>query len=154
MRRLNPISTLDPPLAAGHPRMMSSTEPARDSLYSRLEDVLGHEHADTLMKYLPNDRADEVATKGDLSRLESVTKADIGRLEASTKAGIGRLEASTKSDIGRLEASTKSDFERVDARFDRLEDRMDQMQRAYMVTVVSSMTALTAIFSLVVVFPG
>ena len=122
---------------------MSSTEPARHSLYSRLEDVLGHEHADTLMKYLPNDRADEVATKGDLSRLEASTKADIGRLEVSTKA-----------DIGRLETSTKSNFERVDARFDRLEDRMDQMQRTYLVTMVSSMTALTAIFSLVVVFLG
>jgi len=78
---------------------MSSTEPARHSLYSRLEDVLGHEHADTLMKYLPNDRADEVATKGDLSRLEASTKADIGRLETSTKADIGRLEASTKSNF-------------------------------------------------------
>jgi len=133
------INTLDPAVASGHPRMMSSTEPSRHSLYSRLEDVLGHEHADTLMKYLPNDRADEVATKGDISRLEASTRADIARLEGSTKSEFARVEAR---------------FDRLETRFDRLEDRMDQMQRTYLVTMVSSMTALTAIFSLVVVFLG
>lgn len=85
---------------------MPSAEPARHSLYSRLEDVLGSEHAETLMTYLPRHQADEVATKGDIARLE--------------------------------------------ARFDRLEQRMDQMQRTYVVTTVGSLTALTAIFSLIV----
>jgi hypothetical protein len=50
---------------------MSSVEPARHSLYSRLEDVLGAEHADTLMTYLPRTTADEVATKRDIARLEA-----------------------------------------------------------------------------------
>lgn len=87
---------------------MSSVEPARHSLYSRLESVLGPEHAETLMTYLPRHEADEVATKGDIARLE--------------------------------------------ARFDRLDNRLDQMQRTYVVTTVGSLSALTAIFSLVVTF--
>ncbi len=55
-------------------------------------------------------------------------------------------EAATKADIARLEAR----FDRMEARFDRMEERMDRMQRFYVATTVGSMTALTAIFSLVV----
>ncbi len=79
-------------------------------MYSRLEDVLGPGHAETLMTHLPQHRADEVATKADIARLE--------------------------------------------ARFDRLEGRLDQMQRTLVWSIVGSMTALTAIFSLVVSFLG
>lgn len=57
---------------------MASTEPARHALYSRLEDVLGTEHAETLMTHLPRDRADVVVTKSDVERLE----ARFERLEA------------------------------------------------------------------------
>lgn len=85
---------------------MSSVEPARHSLYCRLESILGPEHAETLMTYLPRHQADEVATKDDVARLE--------------------------------------------ARFDRLDSRLDQMLRTYVVTTVGTLTALTAIFSLVV----
>lgn len=49
------------------------------------------------------------------------------------------------------EVATKADIARLETRFDRLESRLDQMQRTYVTTVVGSMTALTAIFSLVVV---
>lgn len=52
------------------------------------------------------------------------------------------------------EVATKADIARLEARFDRLEDRLDGMQRTYLVTVVGAMTALTAIFSLVVSFLG
>lgn len=66
-------------------------------------------------------------------------------------------EGATKADIARLERR----FDTQDERFDRLEDRfdrlsehldtrIDQMQRAFVIAMVSSMTALTAIFSLVV----
>ncbi|MGH8944918.1 MAG: hypothetical protein ACRDVL_02070 [Acidimicrobiia bacterium] len=49
---------------------MSDSEPARHALYSRLQNVLGDEHADTLMTYLPTDHSDEVATKADIGNLE------------------------------------------------------------------------------------
>lgn len=47
-----------------------ATPGARHALYSVLEEVLGHEHADTLMTYLPAHRSEEVATKADIARLE------------------------------------------------------------------------------------
>lgn len=89
---------------------MSPSESARHALYTRLEDVLGAEHADTLMTSLPRGGSGEVATKGDIAHLEG--------------------------------------------RFDRLEERLERMQRFYVGTTVGSMTALTAIFSLVVSFLG
>jgi hypothetical protein len=85
---------------------MTYREPARHALYAELQHVLGPEHADTLMTYLPPHRSDEAATKDDIARL--------------------------------------------DARFDRLEDIVRDQQKFYVGTVVGSMTALTAIFSLVV----
>ena len=39
-------------------------------------------------------------------------------------------------------------------RFDRVDDRLDRMQRFYVGTTVWSMTALTGIFALVVTFFG
>ena len=51
--------------------LMSTLEPARHALYSELQHVLGPDHADTLMTYLPRDRSEEVATKADIARLES-----------------------------------------------------------------------------------
>jgi hypothetical protein len=55
-------------------------------------------------------------------------------------------EVATKADIARLEER----FDRVEFRFDRLEDLVRDQQKFYMATTVGSMTALTAIFSLVV----
>jgi hypothetical protein len=48
------------------------------------------------------------------------------------------------------EVATKADIAHLEARFDRLEVRFDQLQRTLVLTVVGSMTALTAIFTLVV----
>lgn len=108
---------------------MSSVEPARHALYSVLQDVLGEEHADTLMTHLPQHRSDEVVTGDDIARLETR-------------------------------------FDRMDDRFDRMEDRIDQLAievremngvmrdqlRIYSLGTIGAMTALTAIFSLVVTF--
>jgi outer membrane murein-binding lipoprotein Lpp len=108
---------------------MPSVGPARHALYSVLQDVLGEEHADTLMTHLPQHRSDEVATGDDIARLETR-------------------------------------FDRMDDRFDRMEDRIDQLAievremngvmrdqlRTYSLGTIGAMTALTAIFSLVVTF--
>jgi hypothetical protein len=56
-------------------------------------------------------------------------------------------ELATKPDIVRLEQT----FDRFEERF---EARVDRMQRTHLVTLVTSMTALTGIFSLVVGFLG
>jgi hypothetical protein len=48
------------------------------------------------------------------------------------------------------ETATKDDIARLEARFDRLENIVRDQQKFYVGTVVGSMTALTAIFSVVV----
>ena len=96
---------------------VSLKEPARHALYARLEDVLGPEHADTLMTHLPQHQSDQVATKSDIAML----KSDIVDCKAEVRADIKELSGIVR----------------------------DQ-QKFYVATVVGSMTALTAIFSLVV----
>ena len=93
-------------------------------MYNRLEEVLGVSEADYLMSHLSREPSDQVATRSDIALL----KADISRLDAR--------------------------FDRLEARFDRMDDRLDRIQRFYVGTTVWSMTALTAIFTLVVTFFG
>ncbi len=89
------------------------------------------------MAYLPQHPSDEAATKADV-------QAEFARFEE-------------KMDL--RFAATETRLDRIGDRFDRLEDqiqgigeRMERMQRFYVGTTVWSMTALTAIFSLVVTF--
>jgi len=49
---------------------MTSRESARHSLYARLEELLGHENADTLMTSLPTQGPQDLATRLDIDRLE------------------------------------------------------------------------------------
>lgn len=57
---------------------MPTVEASRHALFSRLEEVLGHDHAETLMQHLPQHQNDEVATKGDIAEI----KGDISALSA------------------------------------------------------------------------
>ncbi|MCI0679550.1 MAG: hemolysin XhlA family protein [Actinobacteria bacterium] len=75
--------------------------------------MLGAEHADTLMTYLPAHQGVDLATRDDIARLETR-------------------------------------FDRLEDRFDRLQDVVTEQHRFYVGVTVGSMTALTAIFSLVV----
>ena len=124
---------------------MVTSEAARHALYAELEHVLGAEHAGTLMTSLLMESTDHLATKTDVDRLE--TRFDV-------------LE--TRFDV--LEAR----FDVLEARFDRLEDKFDAFAaeirgevremharmhdqfRNYTITMVGAMTALTAIFGVVV----
>jgi hypothetical protein len=69
-------------------RGMSQAETARHALYSRLESVLGSEHAETLMTFLPAYSGSEVATRGDIDLL----KADFDRLEATVSARFDKMD--------------------------------------------------------------
>jgi len=85
---------------------MTSSEASRHSLYARLQEVLGPEHADTLMTSLPIDRGAELATKSDIEMLRAEVK--------------------------------------------EIRTLMLGQQRTYMATTVGAMTALTAIFGVIV----
>lgn len=56
-----------------------------------------------------------LATKADISRLESATKADIRRLESATRADISHLASATRADISRLASATRADIKRLEA---------------------------------------
>ncbi len=107
---------------------MAAIEPARHALYSRLEEVLGRDHADTLMSHLPLDLNDQVATKGDLADMRRDLDERFDRMEER--------------------------FDRMEERFDRMEDRMDRNQRFYVGTTLGTLTAMTAIFSIIVSILG
>ncbi len=87
---------------------MSTAEAARHGLYSRLEEVLGPEHADTLMEHLPQHVSAEVATKGDV---------------AGVKAALAQVKAELKGDIGELRSELRTRFDRMENRFDSLAER-------------------------------
>lgn len=123
---------------------MSSVESARHALYSELERVLGSDHAKTLMSYLPQHTADEAATRTDVARLEGRMDERFGRVDER----FDRLE----DHFDRLEERFDRFEHRFEARFERLVERMDRMQRFYVGTTVGSMTALTAMFTLVLTF--
>jgi len=100
---------------------LTSTNPSRDRLATRLSEVLGPEEAITLMGMLPADH-DQLATK-----------ADIGGLDER---------------VGRLDER----MERFENRLWDLHMALESQSRTYVVTTVSSLTALTAIYSLIVAF--
>jgi hypothetical protein len=94
-----------------------TSEAARHALYARLQQVLGDEHADTLMTSLPMETADRLATKEDIDRLEE---------------RFVEFAAEIRGDIREMRKAQQEQF------------------RSYTITMVGSMTALTAIFGVVV----
>jgi hypothetical protein len=61
---------------------MAITEQDRHRMYQRLEEVLGHEEASTLMEHLPPVGWADVATKRDLDQQIAATRQDIEHLAA------------------------------------------------------------------------
>jgi len=72
---------------------MAVSEEARHRLYQRLEEVLGHEHARTMMESIPPLGWSEVASKRDLDELAArmATKEDIATLRAEFRGEQNRL---------------------------------------------------------------
>ncbi|HIE22395.1 MAG TPA: hypothetical protein EYP73_07350 [Acidimicrobiia bacterium] len=94
-----------------------TSEAARHALYARLKEVLGGEHADTLMTSLPMETANRLATKDDIDRLED-RMADFA--------------AEIRSEVREMRKEAHTQF------------------RNYTITTVGAMTALTAIFGVIV----
>jgi len=111
---------------------MTAGDAARHALYSRLDEVLGSAEADYLMTHLPLGPSDEVATKGDLARLEDT---------------IDNRFATLESRFDRFE-------DRISRQIDQLNATIIDQQKFYARTTVWSMVGLTAIFSFVVAFLG
>ena len=72
---------------------MTIDERKRHDLYQRFEDVLGQEHADTLMELLPPVGWADVATKSDLAALETKVDSKFETLEARMDKGFAEVRA-------------------------------------------------------------
>jgi hypothetical protein len=134
---------------------VSAPDPQLRSLYARLEEVLGAEHAEALMTRLPV--RDDLATKSDVAAVRSDLAALATRfdgLEARFDGLGGRFD-----DMGGRFDGLESRFERLDERIDakldhfgeRLEHMYDLMHtqfRNYSVVMATAMTGLTAIFGI------
>ncbi|WP_419554689.1 hypothetical protein [Candidatus Poriferisodalis sp.] len=94
---------------------MAIDEIERTAMVQQLINTLGEQPANTLMKCILPDGADQVATKADLHALQAATKADLHALQAATKADIRALQAATKADIRALQAATKADIRALEA---------------------------------------
>jgi hypothetical protein len=107
---------------------MVPSESARVALYSRLEEVLGPQHAETLMTSLPMESAARLATRDDIVRLED----RFDRLEDR----FDRLEVRLEGRIDALAGEVRG-----------LQGAMREQLRTYTVTTVGAMTALTGIYA-------
>lgn len=105
---------------------MSTPETRWLGLYNRLGEVLGEEHAETLVIHLG-----ELATKRDLADLRSAIGGDVDGLADHMDRLSDRVD-------------------RLADRVDRLTETVASQGRHQVVAVVSSMVGLTAMFTLAV----
>ncbi|MEX1208919.1 MAG: hypothetical protein WEE36_10040 [Acidimicrobiia bacterium] len=132
---------------------MSAPDPQLRSLYARLEEVLGAQHADVLMAHLSP--AGDVATKSDIAAIRSDLGTLAGRFDGLEQRFDG-LEQRFDGLEQRFDGAEQR-FDGLDRRFERFEERIDsrleRMQeiivsqyRAFFVVAASFMTGLTAVF--------
>jgi len=155
-----------------------STLAQRNALYARLEEVLGPEHADTLMTHMPTET--DLVTRVDLSTLSERLAARFDGIDARFDGTDARFEAIDARFDGidarfdaidaRFEAidsrfgGIDARLEQVDSRFDRLESHMVRFDtkldgfhaalRDQSRTYVLTMTGVMASFAAVVVATG
>ena len=110
---------------------MSISDPQLRSLYARLEEVLGSEHAETLMTHLPPRH--EIATKEDVSGVQS----ELAGLRADLVVLTARFDA------------TEERFDRLEDGFEGLHALMHTQFRNYSIVAGSFMTGMTAVFGVV-----
>ena len=106
-------------------------------MYNRLGEVLGEDHAETLVSHLG-----QLATKNDLVEIGNASRSDMGRLGE-------RLDM-----LGDRVDTLGDRVDKLSHRVDKLSDRLDRLghlvatqARHQVVAVISAMVGLTAIFT-------
>jgi hypothetical protein len=94
---------------------MTVTDETRHALYGRLEEILGHDHATTLMSHLPPVGWADVATKANVDDA-------VNRLRGTMEVEFEKINTRFEQVEGRFEAR----FAKIDARFGQLEERIDR----------------------------
>jgi len=132
---------------------MAVDERSRRAMRSRLEEVLGEEHATTLMEYLP---PEEVATKRDLDGLEERLTLRISGVEGRMDGLEGRmdgLEGRMDGLNGRMDGLERNMVameqrlnERIDLKTESLENRLHSAIDNLATSVAKDMVAQTRTF--------
>lgn len=127
-------------------------ERARHELYRAVEDLLGTDHADTLMSLLPPVGWADVATKDDLRQLEGRLDARFAQLESSLDARFSDVDAR----FTQFESQLDARFSRVDARFadvdanaaqleSRVERALREQTRTLMLGLLGALVMMTSL---------
>ena len=147
-----------------------TTETPRVALFQRLNEVLGPDHASTLMTYLPTE---EPATKSDIGEMKSAIsdvksairdlKSDVSELRTELKTDISELRTELKTDISELRTELKTDLREMeqrlgqridgidtrlnshDQRFDNVHEAMRQQTRTFIFAATGTMVTLSAV---------
>ena len=125
---------------------MSAPDPQLRSLYARLEEVLGAQHADVLMTHLSP--GDDVATKSDIAAIRSDLGTLAGRFDGLEQRfdGVEQRFDGLEQRFDGLERRFERFEERIDSRLERLQEVVVSQYRAFFVVAASFMTGLTAVF--------
>lgn len=115
-------------------------ESSRHAMFTRLQEVLGDEHARVLMEHLPPVGWADVATKHDLEAQRIALSKDIESLRAATKHGFAELEARLGLRFEALET-------RLDGRF---ENRLHAQTRTFVTWLIATMGALLVLAGLAI----
>jgi hypothetical protein len=136
-----------------------STLGAQSALYARLEEVLGPEHAVTLMSHIPTEA--DLATKADLTALGDRFDARFDGLDLrfdridvrldGIDVRLDGIDVRVDGLGGRL-GQVDSRFDRLEAHMVRFDDKLDgfhealrDQSRTYMFTMTGAMASFAAI---------
>jgi chromosome segregation ATPase len=128
---------------------MAAPNPETRALYTRLQEVLGDDNADTLMSYLPSQPGTEPATRSDIASFEARLDERFAKVDERFAKVDERFEKLDE----RFEKLDER-FEKLDERFEKLDERiyglhvaLGNQYKNYSITMVGGMTALTAIYA-------
>ncbi|KAA0233472.1 MAG: hypothetical protein EDR02_13380 [Actinobacteria bacterium] len=115
---------------------MTVDEPRRHALYTRLEHVLGAEHATTFMQLTPPTEWTDFATKHDLEALRVGLEARMDRLEAEMRAEIQSLRAEILGEMQSLRAEILGEMQGLRAEILGEMQRLFRIQTIWLIGVI------------------
>ena len=150
---------------------MSITSGERHDLHTRLAEILGEDHANTLMEHLPPVGWADVATKRDLDNVEVALSGDIANLGTQLRSELAAQGSELRGEIATLGTElrgeittlgnelrndmatlgTKIDVESISRKsdMDRLMSSVLREQRIFLTAIFLAISALATLGTIV-----